>query len=101
MMFDVTKLLFDGVKNMEFTEFQYVEEVEAELPVFTLTDIPVDEWNRRARINNTKMFVQIHERLPVNYEEVLTWVYSHLDDEYIPEKYKSHRAANTVTLQYS
>jgi hypothetical protein len=91
--------LFDGLKNVEFTEFQYIEEVGAELPVFTLTDIPADEWNRRARINNTKMFVQIHERQPVNYIEVLAWVYSLLNDEDVPEKEKSHRAANTVTLQ--
>jgi hypothetical protein len=98
MNMDVLEL-FKGVKNVEFTEFQYCEEVKAELPVFTLTDIPADEWNRRARINNTKMFVQIHERLPVNYEEVLTWVYSHLDDEYIPEKYKSPCAANTATFK--
>jgi hypothetical protein len=35
--------VFDGVKNVEFSGFEYLKEVQAELPVFTLTDIPVDE----------------------------------------------------------
>jgi hypothetical protein len=91
--------LFDGLKNVEFTEFQYCEEVKTELPVFTLTDIPADEWNSRARINNTIMFVRIRKRIPKDYDEVLAWVYSFLDIEEIPEKYKSHCAANTVTLE--
>jgi hypothetical protein len=96
-MIDVLEI-FDGVKNVEFTEFQYVEEVKAELPVFTLTDIPADEWNHRAKVNNTKAFIENFNRDPRDYDEVLIWVYSHLDDEYIPEKYKSHCAANTATF---
>jgi hypothetical protein len=66
--------LFDVVKNVEFTEFSYREEVKAELPVFTLTDIPAGEWNIRARFQNIKMFVEILGRQPKDYQEVLTWV---------------------------
>jgi len=69
--------LFDGAKNVEFKEFTYVKEVQAEIPVFTLTDIPVEDWNRRARIQNTKTFVEITGRLPVDYKEVLNWINSY------------------------
>jgi hypothetical protein len=91
--------IFDGLKNVEFTEFQYCEEVRAELPVFTLTDIPVDDWNREAKVNNTKAFIEKFNRVPLDYDEVLTWVYSMIPDQFVPEKYKSHCAANTVTLE--
>jgi hypothetical protein len=73
--------LFDGIKNVEFTEFTYCEEVKAELPVFTLTDIPAGEWNIRARIQNTKMFVEILGRQPKDYQEVLTWVRGMIPEE--------------------
>jgi hypothetical protein len=73
--------LFDGVKNVEFTEFTYCEEVGANLPVFTLTEPSAEEWNRRARIQNTKMFVEILGRKPKDYQEVLTWVRGKIPEE--------------------
>lgn len=86
--------LFDGVKNVEFEGVKYFEEVGADLPVFTLTDIPAERWNAMAEKSNTEAFIKEFSRQPKNYEEVLVWVYSLIPNEYTPEKYKSPIAAN-------
>lgn len=74
---DMMKIdLFQNAKNVEFTGTKFLEEVGAELPVFTLTDIPVDRWNEIAKECNTKSFVTVFGKQPKDYEEVLDWVYS-------------------------
>jgi hypothetical protein len=85
--------IFDKVKNVEFTTYTECEGLEKELPVFTLNEAFAEEWNKRARINNTKMFVRIYERQPENYQEVLTWVYSLIED-----KKENHIAGNEVAF---
>lgn len=75
------KELFYGIKNVEFEGFTYCEEVGAELPVFELTDISAEEWNRQAKISNTKAFIEVHGRQPVNYDEALSWVWSLIPEE--------------------
>ena len=72
--------MFEGVNNVEYIGQQYCEELAAELPVFELTDIPADEWNRRAKVSNTKAFVEKFDRQPKDYDEVLEWVYSLIED---------------------
>ncbi|RHW31494.1 hypothetical protein D1B31_22060 [Neobacillus notoginsengisoli] len=62
------------LQNVDFEGYAYFEEQEAVLPVFTLMDIPADEWNRRARINNTEAFIREHRRMPDTYEEVRSWI---------------------------
>jgi hypothetical protein len=54
----------------------YLDIVGREVPVFTIVEPSVEEWNRKARVQNTKLFVEIHERQPENYDEVLCWVCS-------------------------
>jgi hypothetical protein len=68
--------LFDGVKNVEFESFTYCEELGADLPVFTLKEPSAEEWNRKTRIQNAKMFTEIMGRQPSNEQEVLKWIYS-------------------------
>ncbi|KGP59365.1 hypothetical protein NP92_14515 [Anoxybacillus gonensis] len=82
-----------GVKNVEFTGHLYCKETGRELPVFTLNEPSVEEWNRRAKIQNTKMFVQIMKRQPENYQEVLNWVYS-----LIPENEENQPAGNELAF---
>lgn len=70
------KDLFKGIKNVEFTGTMYSKGVGAELPVFTLNEPTMEEWNEKARIQNTKSFIKIHNRQPDNYEEVLEYLWS-------------------------
>jgi hypothetical protein len=83
--------LFSGVKNVEFEGHTYVEEIGAELPLFTLVDIPADRWNAMAKESNTKAFIELVGRQPVDYKEVLTWVYS-----LIPGHKENHLGANEM-----
>lgn len=83
---NVDLINFYGAKNVEFEEFKYVEEVGEELPVFTLTEPSAEEWSRSAGIQNTKMFISIHNREPKDLDEVYDWIYSLL-----PEDVKDHR----------
>lgn len=78
--------VFDTVKNVEFTNF--VE--DKDLPIFKIKEKSVEDWNKRARVQNIKMFVLIHKRQPKNYQEVLVWIYS--------DKEKSHCAGDTMTF---
>jgi hypothetical protein len=82
--------VFDGANNIEFKDFTYIKEVGADLVTFTLKEEPAEEWNRKAKIQNTKMFVEIIGRQPKDYQEVLSWIYG--------ENEKSHSAVNTATL---
>jgi hypothetical protein len=88
-MVDVMEV-FDGAKNVDFEEYAYCEEIQFGVPVFKMKEPSVEEWNRRSRIQNTKMFIQINNRLPKDYQEVLTWIYGGYE--------KSHAAANNVTF---
>jgi hypothetical protein len=88
-MFEVLEV-FDGANNIEFKEFTYIKEVSAELPVFKIKEPTIEEWNKRARKQNTKMFIQINKKLPKDYQEVLNWIYG--------ENNESHSAGNTVTF---
>lgn len=47
----MSKKIFEGVKNVEFTGYHYCKETGSELPVFTLNEPSVEEWNRRAKIH--------------------------------------------------
>jgi hypothetical protein len=85
--------VFDGVKNIEFKELTQLEDVKAEFPVFTLKEKEAEEWNKKARIQNTKMFSEVLNRQPKDYQEVLTWVYG-----FIPGNEKSHSDCGTVTF---
>lgn len=59
-----------------------------ELPTLSLVEPSVEEWNRKAEIQNTKMFIQLQRRIPNNYGEVLKWIYSFVEPQYIPEQHK-------------
>jgi hypothetical protein len=71
MMNDSVLELFDGVRNVEF---KGLLSVGAEPPVFTLKEPTKEEWNHKAQIQNTKMFVLIYNRQPKDYNEVLVWI---------------------------
>jgi hypothetical protein len=81
--------VFNVVENVEFNGYEFSKSVGAKLPVFTLKEPTVEEWNRKAKIQNTKMFVQILKRQPKNYQEVLTWIHS-----FIPDNKENHLAGN-------
>jgi hypothetical protein len=66
--------LFDGVTNIDFKGLAFVEELKAEVPVFKLREPSPEEWNKRAREQNTKIFIQLHKRQPKDYNEVLAWI---------------------------
>lgn len=66
--------IFDGIKNVEFQKLTYCKEVGTELPVFKIKEPTVEEWNKKARTQNTKMYIQINKRIPKDYQEVLTWI---------------------------
>jgi hypothetical protein len=66
--------LFDGVTNIDFKGLALVEELKAEVPVFKLREPSPEEWNKRAREQNTKIFIQLHKRQPKDYNEVLVWI---------------------------
>ncbi|WP_391119402.1 hypothetical protein [Psychrobacillus sp. L3] len=75
--------LFDGVKNVEFTELAYCEGENAELLVFTLKEETTEAWNAKARKLNTKTFIEAFGNSPENYDEVLSWIHS-LKEKEVP-----------------
>lgn len=87
---------FEKVSNIEFTGYQYIEDVDRELPCYTLHEPSTEEWNRRAKIQNTKMFVQKFNRKPKDYEEVMVWLWSLFPNEDRPEEYKNVPTAATA-----
>ncbi|WP_217270036.1 hypothetical protein [Neobacillus endophyticus] len=82
--------MFDQVKNVEFMVITYNEEIQAEIPSFKLKEPSTEEWNKKARIQNTKMFIQINKKMPQTYQEVLAWIYD--------EHKESHSDCGTVTF---
>lgn len=80
--------IFDGVKNVEFDRMACCEEYNAELPVFTLAEETVVEWNAKARKQNTKAFIEVFGKDPECYDDVISWIHS-LRNE-------NHSAANTM-----
>lgn len=81
------------VKNIEFTGYHFCKEAGRELPVFMLKEPSAEEWNERAKEQNTKMFVQIMKRQPKNYQEVSNWV-----QLLIPEKAENQPAGNELAF---
>ncbi|WP_419961808.1 hypothetical protein [Psychrobacillus sp. BM2] len=79
MTIDVLEV-FDGAMNVEFKELAYYEET-IELPVFTLEEDTVEEWNAKAKKQNIKMFVADTGKQPKDYEEVLSWIYCLIEEE--------------------
>lgn len=70
------------VKNIDFYEGSNVAILE---------DYDTARWNALAERQNTKMFVQMNGRDPVDYEEVRSWVHS-------ISKQNKKAAAPTTTL---
>lgn len=89
-MLDVIEV-FDEAKNVDFLEFTNCEGLGAELPVFSLKEPTTAEWNRKAKIQNTKMFIRIMKRNPRSYQEVLEWIHS-------PKKEENHIAGNDMAF---
>ena len=56
-----------NIKNIDFSD---------NLNIAVLEDYDVDRWNALAERTNTRMFIQMNGRDPVNYEEVRVWVRS-------------------------
>lgn len=78
-------------KNIEFKEVVFNEDLKSDVEVFQLKEPSHDEWNKKARKQNIKMFIEINNRIPKDYNEVLTWIYS-------PEKEENHIAANDMAF---
>ncbi|PFA66867.1 hypothetical protein CN378_12705 [Bacillus sp. AFS015802] len=76
------------IKNMTYLGRQYCKDVQRDLPTFSLVDLGADKWNAMAQKQNTKMFVEFHNRDAVSYGEVKDWVNSLKNKE-------SHSAGNT------
>lgn len=72
--------VFDGAKNVDFNGFKYFNKVEKELPVFTLKEPTVEEWNAKAELNNTKSYIRTNGKQPANYSEVREWVSKLISD---------------------
>lgn len=56
-----------SVKNIDFY---------SDSNMVILEDYSVDRWNSLAERTNTRMFIQLNGRDPVDYEEVRSWVRS-------------------------
>ena len=69
-MIDVLEL-FDGIKNVEFVKFV---DPAAVIPVFRIVEPTPLQWNEKARIQNTKMFIEITGKQPKDYDEVKCWI---------------------------
>lgn len=72
------KSLFDGIKNVGFVgEAEYsVLGQEIKMKTVTLEELDTNRWNALAERTNTKSFIRMVGREPVNYEEVQAWVKS-------------------------
>lgn len=66
--------LFDTVTNVHFREFMENGWLEEETFIFTLVERNKEAWNRKAIIQNTKMFIKITGKQPNDYEEVRSWI---------------------------
>jgi hypothetical protein len=85
----MNNILIHQAKNVDFSGQTHFE--GAELPVFTIKEPSVEEWNRKAREANTKMFIRIMGRQPKDYNEVLAWIYT-------PENEENCQAATIAVL---
>ncbi|MCM3165098.1 hypothetical protein [Metabacillus litoralis] len=89
-MNDVLEVM-DSAVNVEFKEFTYFKEEDVELATFKIIEPSAEDWNKRARKQNIKMYIEINKRIPKDYQEVLTWIYS-------SEKEENHLAGNEMAL---
>lgn len=79
--------------NIEALNPIYVREVDRKIPAFRITEPSPEQWNRKAREQNIRMFIEVHKRQPVDYEEVLTWARS-----IGSRKEENHSAGNTMAF---
>ncbi|WP_107841365.1 hypothetical protein [Metasolibacillus meyeri] len=54
-----------GIKNIDFIEGTNIAILE---------DYSAEHWNALAERQNTKMFIQLNGRIPIDYAEVRAWV---------------------------
>lgn len=64
----------EQTKNVEVKKPVFVKEVGYHVPVFRLNEPAAKQWNEIAEEKNTEMFIEVHDRLPEDYHEVLNWV---------------------------
>lgn len=50
------------------------DQVEGEIPAYTLQELNCEEWNKLAVESNIKSFKAQFEREPINYKEVEAWI---------------------------
>lgn len=85
---------FKELKNVKYSGEMYSEEFGSELPVFTLVEQSGEEWNAAARTQNIKMFISEFHKLPLDYDEVQSWVRSLFEDN----KDENHLTANEMAF---
>lgn len=66
--------LFDTVKNVYFKDLIENDGLVQGTILFALLEPNKDDWNAKAKKQNTKMFIEIHGRQPNGYEEVREWI---------------------------
>lgn len=81
------------IKNIEYIGVTYSEDLNRDLPAFELKEHSVEEWNKKAKVQNTRMFIKKFNRQPRDYNEVLAWIYS-----MIPGNEESQLAGNELTF---
>lgn len=70
------KNLFAGVKNVDLVgeSFSRVVGQEVKMETVVLEELDTNRWNALAERTNTKSFIRMVGREPVNYAEVQAWV---------------------------
>ncbi|MDM5246218.1 MULTISPECIES: hypothetical protein [unclassified Lysinibacillus] len=70
------KNLFAGVKNVDFVgeSFSRIVGQEVKMETVVLEELDTSRWNTLAERTNTKSFIRMVGREPVNYAEVQAWV---------------------------
>lgn len=81
--------------NIVFVENRYFEEVSSEVSVYTIKEPTAEGWNRKAKIQNIKMFISHFKRQPKDYLEVQAWIHTMIEDD---KNKESHSAGNTMTF---
>lgn len=91
----MTKNLFEGVKNFDFVSEAVCDIVglDVKMKTIVLEELDSDRWNALAERTNTKSFIRMLGREPVNYAEVQTWVRGLSSD-----KEKSRRGNDSFTI---
>lgn len=89
------KSLFEDVKNVNFVgEAGYgIAGQDKKMKTVVLEELDMNRWNALAERTNTKSFIRMLGRKPVNYAEVQTWVRGLSSD-----KEKSRRGNDSFTI---